>query len=138
MGLILDTSVFVSWERGCRSLDFSPWKNHGEAAISAITASELLVGVHRADTPSRRKSRVAFVEAILARVPILNFTTEVARVHAELFALLLEQGQMIGAHDLIIAATAIHHQHAVLTLNVTDFQRVSALKVVDFSQSKCD
>ncbi len=138
MGLILDTSVFVSWERSGRSLDFSPWATYGEAAISVMTASELLVGVYRADTSSRRKSRSAFVEAVLARVPILSFTTEVARVHAELFALLLEQGQMIGAHDLIIAATAIYHQHAVLTLNVADFQRVSGLNVLDFSQGECD
>lgn len=136
MGLILDTSVFVSWERGGRSLDFSPWANHGEAAISVMTASELLVGVYRADTPSRRKSRSAFVEAILARVPIMSFTTEVARLHAELFASLSKQGQMIGAYDLIISATAMYYQSAVLTLNVTDFQRVSGLEVVDFSQGK--
>lgn len=80
-------------------LDFSPWANHGEAAISVITASELLVGVHRANTPSRRERRSAFVEAILSRVPILEFTTEVARLHAELFASLSKQGLMIGAHD---------------------------------------
>ena len=136
MGLIFDMSVFVSWELSSRALDFSLWANHGEAAISAITASELLVGVHRADTPARRESRSDFVEEILVRVPILNFTAEVARLHAKLFALLSKQGQMIGAHDIIIAATAIYHQHAILTLNVSDFQRVPGLNVADFSQEK--
>ena len=133
MGLILDTSVFIAWERSGRSLDFSPWAEYGNAAISVVTASELLVGVHRADTPSRREKRSAFVEAILARVPILSFTIEVARVHAELFACLSQQGNMIGAHDLIIAATAVCHQSSVLTQNTADFQRVSGLNVVDLS-----
>ncbi len=42
MGLIIDTSVFVRWERSGRKIDFSAWDDQGEAALSVITASELL------------------------------------------------------------------------------------------------
>jgi predicted nucleic acid-binding protein len=129
MGLVLDTGIIIRAERG-GSLDFSPWADHGDAFISAITVSELLVGVHRADSDARRARRAAFVEAILARLPALDFTAETARVHAGLFAGLSQHGQMIGAHDLIIAATALSHGCAVLTTNAAEFARVPGWEVL--------
>ena len=134
MGLIIDTTVFIQWERSGHAIDFAPWEHHGDAAMSVMsvmTASELLVGVHRADSAARRQKRSAFVEMVLAQIPVLDFTTAVARVHAELFADLTSRGDTIGAHDLIIAATAKHHQSAVLTANVKDFQRVPDLVVIE-------
>jgi len=128
VGLVLDTSVFIRAERSGIP-DFSPWIDYGEVAISAITVSELL-GVHRADDENRRARRSAFVEAILFRLPVLDFTTEIARVHAGLFAALAKQGRLIGAHDLIIAATALSHGSAVLTTNVSEFERVPGLEVL--------
>jgi len=50
VGLIIDSGVFVHWERSGRAVDFSPWAGYGDVAISAITVSELLVGVHRVPT----------------------------------------------------------------------------------------
>ncbi|MDG4552810.1 MAG: type II toxin-antitoxin system VapC family toxin [Candidatus Competibacter sp.] len=129
MGLVLDTCILIHAERH-GALDFSPWASHGDAFISAITVSELLVGVHRADSNARRARRSAFVEAILAQLPVLDFTTETARVHAGLFATLSQQGQMIGAHDLIIAATALFHDCVVLTTNAAEFARVPSLDVL--------
>ncbi|NLY00122.1 MAG: type II toxin-antitoxin system VapC family toxin [Rhodopirellula sp.] len=131
MGLIIDTNVFVRWERAGQEIDFSPWQHRGDAAISVITASELLVGVHRADTEARRQKRSAFVEAILSQIPIFDFTMEVARVHAELFALLTARGELVGAHDLIIAATAKHYTSAVMTTNTADFARIPGLEVIE-------
>jgi len=39
---------------------------------------------------------------------------------------------LIGAHDMIIAATALHHSLAVLTENVEEFSRVAGLRVIPF------
>jgi predicted nucleic acid-binding protein len=128
--LILDTSVLIAGERGAEPLDFSRWEHLGDAFISAVTVSELLAGVHLADTEKRRLKRLSFVEGFLARVPVLDFTPEVARVHAEVFAVLWRKGDMIGAHDLMIAATALAHGHAVLTDNTADFGRVPGLTVL--------
>ncbi|MCI5146343.1 MAG: type II toxin-antitoxin system VapC family toxin [Candidatus Electrothrix sp. AR3] len=134
MGLILDMNVFIHSERSGGSIDFSQWEEYGDVYISAVTASELLVGVHYAKTDAQRTRRSAFVEAVLARVPVLSFATEEARIHAGLFAALSRQGQMIGAHDLMIAATAIKHNCAVLTENIRDFERVPGLETVSFSR----
>ena len=37
-----------------------------------------------------------------------------------------------GAHDALIAATAVHHGHALLTRNVADFTLFAGLKVEAF------
>lgn len=132
MGLMLDTGVLIQVERSAGVVDFSAWDAYGDALISAVTASELLVGVHRADTDARRARRAAFVEAVLARLPIVPFDAEAARVHAGLYAALAAAGQLIGAHDLIIAATALSNGCAVLTGNVREFSRVPGLEVVGF------
>jgi tRNA(fMet)-specific endonuclease VapC len=131
MGLIIDSGVFISWERTGRKIDFSQWSKYGEAAISVVTASELLVGVHRADSSERREKRRLFVEGILAAVPTLPITPEIAREHARLFALLSADGFTVGAHDLWIGATALSHGFGVLTSNPRDFNRIPGLGVVE-------
>ena len=129
MGLIIDTCIFIKAEKQGVLNDFSQW---GEEVIniSAITASELLVGVHRADTPARRLKRTAFVDAILTNISILDFTLDVARIHSELYAQLAKQGTIIGSHDLIIAATALSADCTLLTNNVSEFERVPNLKII--------
>jgi predicted nucleic acid-binding protein len=134
MGLVLDTNVFIHAERNQAQIDFSQWQDYGEAFISTITVSELLVGVHRANDEKRRLKRSAYVEAIIANLQILPFDIEAARLHAQIFALLTSQGQMIGAHDLIIAVTALRHHCAVLTENVSEFERVPDLTVIPLTR----
>ena len=133
MGLIVDTNVFISCERRGEPIDLSPWEPSEDVFISAVTVSELLMGVHRADNEARRNRRAAFVEPIITSLTVLDFTRDVARCHAKLYADLAAQGQLIGAHDLIIAATAMHHNHSLLTDNVHEFSRVPGLKVIAFT-----
>lgn len=132
MGLMLDTNIFIFSERSGSSIDFSQWEEYGDVYISSVTVSELLVGIHYATNEARKARRSAFVESILRKVPVLGFDTEVARVHAGLFASLTKQGQMIGAHDLIIAATALFHGCAVLTDNIDEFKRVAGLDTISY------
>jgi len=133
VGLIVDTSVFIVLERRGDQVDLSAWDPSDDVFISVVTVSELLMGVHRADNESRRNRRSAFVEAIIDGISALDFTTDVARTHAQLHARLMAAGKLIGAHDMIIAATALHHDLALLTDNADEFRRVPDLKVVEFT-----
>jgi predicted nucleic acid-binding protein len=56
VGVVVDTGVFVHWERRGPSIDTGLMQLDREAFISVITASELLVGVHRANSPILRFS----------------------------------------------------------------------------------
>ena len=129
MGIVVDTNVFITQERKRSALSLGSIAADEPLYISAITASELLVGVHRADSAARKAKRLAFVEAILARFPILAVDTEVARVHAHLLADQIGQGAKLGAHHLLIAATAITHGFGVLTQDAVGFSRVNGLAV---------
>ncbi|MCE9553726.1 MAG: type II toxin-antitoxin system VapC family toxin [Planctomycetes bacterium] len=133
MGWLIDTNVFVAMERRGAERDLSRYGATEDVYISVVTASELLMGVHLADNEARRTRRLAFVEGIVSAIGILDFTLDVARRHAELYAQLTRAGKMIGAHDLMIAATALIHGHKVLTDNVREFRRVDGLDVVEFS-----
>ena len=76
MGALIDSSVLIACERGAIDLD-GILNEHRETqfALSAITASELLHGVHRARSEARRGRREAFVEALLSSLPVISFET---------------------------------------------------------------
>lgn len=131
MGLLIDTDVLILAERQRIALDFSAWQPLGRAFISAVTASELLVGVHRAQTEEQRARRTAFVEGLLAALPALPFDLETARVHAQMLAA-LPKNESVGAHDILIAATALRHGYPVLTRNGRDFRKLAGVDVLDF------
>lgn len=128
MAVLIDTTVLIDAERRGQSLDRAIGEE--ERAISAITASELLHGVHRATDDGVRVRREAFVEHLLASIEALPVTTAVARAHARIWASLERQGNLIGAHDLWIAATAVTHGMSVATANPDEFGRVRGLSVV--------
>src|ERR1700739_733687 len=144
MGTLLDTTVFIDLERAVRRLapanampELSARLEHQlgadeEVAIAAITASELLHGVHRA-TPEHRTRREAFVEAVLAAFPPLPFGLLAARVHARIWTDLAVAGQEVGAHDRLVAATAIAAGWRVGTANVRHFERIAGLDTLTIS-----
>ena len=73
-----------------------------ELALAAISASELLHGIHRLRASARKIRAEAWVEAILGALPIVPFDLACARAHARLGAHLARKGVTIGAHDLVI------------------------------------
>ncbi len=99
-----------------------------EVGIAAITASELLHGVHRAGERHRTR-REAFVEAMLTAFPTLAFDLVVARIHARVWAGLASSGSDAGAHDRVVAATAVSAGWAVATANIRHFDRIPGLEV---------
>lgn len=131
MGLLIDTDVLVLAERTKVSLDLSRYAEYGDAYISVVTASELLVGVHRAMDEGVRSRRLAFVEGILSALSALPVDIETARIHAQLVAQ-IPRNETVGAHDALIGATALRHGHAVLTNNGKDFCKLPGLVVVDY------
>lgn len=144
MGTLLDTTVFIDLERAVRRLppatamaavsdrleqQLGPDE---EVAIAAITASELLHGVHRASTEHRAR-REAFVEAVLTAFPPLPFGLLAARAHARIWAELAATGQDVGAHDRLVAATAISAGWRVGTANTRHFDRIDGLDILAVS-----
>ena len=58
--------------------------------------------------------RRAKIHALVARLPIAEFTAEVAERWAQLYATLSRLGARIPSNDLAVAATALHLGYGVL------------------------
>lgn len=129
MAVLIDTDLLVDLEHGVVNPEVENAIGDEERAISVITVSELLHGVHRA-SGAQRTRRHAFVEHLLGGMRALEVTEQIARVHADIWAQLAAKGQLIGAHDLWIAATALAHGMGIATGNADEFQRVPGLRVI--------
>jgi predicted nucleic acid-binding protein len=127
---MVDADVLIAGERGV--FDLSRWLNaqpDEQFEIAAITVAELLHGVERASGPHRLR-RQAYVEAILAGFRVIPYTGATAQFHARLWAALEVSGEMIGSHDLLVAAAAMERGSAVATFNVRHFGRVPGLALI--------
>ncbi len=130
MALLIDTDVLIALERrDAEAEEIEAALGDEERAISVVTVSELLHGARRASS-ERRARRAAFVEHLLAEIDAIPVTSRVARTHAEIWTDLVQRGEVIGAHDLWIAATALAHGFGVATGNRRRFGRVPGLRVV--------
>ena len=130
-GTLVDASVLIAVLRG--QLDPDRLREEADdepVAIAAITASELLHGVHRLNSAVARLRAERFVERILAAMPVIDFTLDVARVHARVDAELSAAGTSVGDADLMIAATALWLDYRVATRDLRSFPRIAGLPVV--------
>lgn len=106
--LLLDTTVLIAAERDPTPYIDDLAQPGDDLAIAAVTAAELLAGAWRAEGQSRLYiRRKAFAETILSIVTTVDYTLATAMTHARLLAHTQAEGRPRGAHDLIIAATAI-------------------------------
>ena len=132
MGLILDSSLLIADER--QGFDLPAWlrgRPPEPVAVSAITFSELWFGIDVDENAARGRRRRRWLEKTFRRLEIIPLDTHVARLHSRAWAQLSKAGQMIGPHDLIVAATALHRRWAVATFNAREFRQVPGLKVID-------
>src|SRR5215472_14182526 len=100
-----------------------------DIAIAALTAAELLVGVELAGAGQREKRR-AFVEDVLSVLPVETYDVEVARAHAALLAHTRRSGRPRGAHDLIIAATAVARRRDVVSDDGAGFEDLPGVRLL--------
>ncbi|WP_440763992.1 type II toxin-antitoxin system VapC family toxin [Natronorubrum sp. DTA7] len=117
--VLLDSCFFIDLfaedAAAIAKLDEFSWQ---EASVSTLTVSE--VGFGLSDTERER------FETIVQRVDVLPYGLTESRRALKEQRVLRKQGEQIGAIDVMIAATALEANKAVVTRNVDAFQRTSA------------
>ena len=132
MGLILDSSLLIADER--EDSDLPAWlclRPPVPVAVSAITFSELWFGIDADENAPRTRRRRRWLENTFRRLMTVPLDIRVARIHSRAWAQLSKARQMIGPHDLIVAATALHRRRAVATFNAREFRYVAGLEVIE-------
>jgi tRNA(fMet)-specific endonuclease VapC len=125
--LLVDTTFLISAERQGGALD-EVIADDDDVAIAAVTVAELLVGLRLAEG-RRRAARQAFIDGVLEVIPTLPYALRVAHQHAELLTVVRKAGRPRGAHDLIIAATALASGRTVLTADPKGFEDLPGVQM---------
>ena len=115
--LILDTGVLIASERGRAQLT-DVIAEDDDLVIAAITVAELRTGIELA-TDRHRAARTEFLSRVLQALPVEPYDLLTTEVHGRLLAHVHRSGTKRGAHDLMIAATAVANNRTVLTTDRT-------------------
>ena len=126
----LDTNTVIYFFKGMgrvaeHLLSLSP----REVAVPIVVLYELEVGLAKSRSPKKRREQLG---AMLARVQLLPFGAEEARVGGRLRARLEQAGTPIGPLDSLIAATALAHGATLVTRSTSEFGRVEGLRLADW------
>ena len=125
--LILETSFLVDFERENNrgtagpALAFLEAHENARLYVTFTVAGELAAGV-----PLAARARW---EEFLGPFHILPFTADVSWEYGRAFRYLQENGLLIGASDLWIAATAVAYRMPVVTRDIEHYRRVPGLEV---------
>jgi predicted nucleic acid-binding protein len=123
--ILIDTSLLIDHLRRQnkeRTVFYRAVQRY-ECAVSAITEFEFRTG----STPANRD----FVVALLDLTPVLPFDSACVHAAVDIYRNLRSSNQLIALPDLFIAATAVAHDLPLLTLNLSHFERINRLKVLD-------
>lgn len=138
MGVILDSCIWIGLST--RQFSFSAVvaaTQNASLTTSVITLGELHFGVQSCVDPAERAIRSVYLKRIEAG-PILQLTP----LSAAAFGVLSASEKLAGRspkpryNDLWIAAQAIEHGFALLTLNANDFSSLAGVKLIAFSPEK--
>ena len=88
-----------------------------------------MLGAFKSQT---REKTTEKVEKFLKPFEIVDFTDKMSYDYAEIRKDLEHAGTLIGANDLLIAATALHEKATLITHNTNEFSRVNGLKIEDW------
>ena len=103
----------------------------GTLAISSVVAHELYFGAYRS---GKIEFNLATLRLLFADLVILDLDREDARTAGEIRAALAKQGTPIGPYDVLIAGQARARGLALVTNNISEFQRVTGLEIEDWTQ----
>ncbi|MDP1822424.1 MAG: type II toxin-antitoxin system VapC family toxin [Archangium sp.] len=135
--MLLDTNVVSELFRPDPEPNVLLWfqaRARESVFLCAVTRSELLVGVMGLPHGKRRAGLLKSLGDILDaefRTPCLPFDLNAAELCAELVSHRKRIGKPIAIEDAQIAAIALVHGLPVVTRNVSDFQRLPGLEVIN-------
>jgi len=97
--------------------------------ISEVTYAELLYGAENSSDPARNKTALELFVVDLKIIPISAclglFASEKARLR--------RAGVPISDFDLLIGATAVHHDHVLVTNNTRHMERIRGINLENWT-----
>ena len=102
----------------------------GQISMSAITFAELMNGAKKSQHIEANVSRLTALAEILE---ICSFDQHAAIAYGDVRSRLEKRGEVIGPHDMLIAAHALSLDRTLVTNNHKEFSRVEGLKLENWA-----
>ena len=127
---LLDTNICIFFNKGMLSVQTKLSSvGFDRCAISEIVYAELRYGVEKSEQQARNLKTLELFMTDLEVLPISPSIVLFAKEKARL----KRAGQPIDNFDLLIGATAIHHDLTLVTNNTKHFQRLEGIRLEDWS-----
>jgi tRNA(fMet)-specific endonuclease VapC len=94
--------------------------------VSYITVAEIYERAFESVNP---EAHLLTFRQFLSPYRTLTLSDPIVERFAEVRSVLRRRGQLIPDFDLLIGATALHHELTVLTFNRRDFERIPDLRI---------
>lgn len=124
--ILIDTSIIIDFLRKQKKEKSWLWKirENYTCFMSAITLFELLSG-------AKTDQHLEDIEKITKWIKSIDLNNETATVAASILRNLKERNQIIDYRDIFIAATAKHYHLTLATLNISHFNRIKEITLLD-------
>lgn len=137
MKYLLDTCVisdFIKNHKG--TIERIEELSSSELSISVITVSEIEYGLNKIESIKRGVEIERVSRSLTSAIEVIEIDYSIAVRAGKIRAYLNKEGKNIGAHDLLIGATAIEHNLILVTSNVSEFVRIEGLRVENWREGK--
>jgi tRNA(fMet)-specific endonuclease VapC len=128
--VVIDTDILVDFLRGNQeavSLINRLEDNSFLLATTAINDFELYYGAHKSKEPEKA---MQLTRELVSRLVVLPLTSRSAQRAGHVYADLEKHGQPIGLRDTLIGAIAQTRGFSVATKNLSHFQRICGLQLI--------
>ena len=131
MKYLLDTNVCIRYLNGRSSqiVERLQTISPNDVVVCSVVKAELFYGARRSQNPERS---FHIQQKFLQPFRSLSFDDAASSIYADIRADLASRGLPIGPNDLMIAAIAVAHDLILVTHNVSEFGRISALLIEDW------
>ncbi|UTD06118.1 type II toxin-antitoxin system VapC family toxin [Treponema denticola] len=128
---LLDTNIciFLKNKKSPNVLQKIKENKHLGIYISSITVAELQFGVYNSRYIER--NRISLIK-FLTPFSVLNFDDRDAEEFGKIRTTLKNEGKIIGAYDMLIAAQALAKNLILVTDNTKEFCRIKNLTIEDW------
>ena len=128
---LLDTNIciFLKNKKSPNVLQKIKENKHLGIYISSITVAELQFGVYNSKYMER--NRISLIK-FLTPFSVLNFDDRDAEEFGKIRTTLKNEGKIIGAYDMLIAAQALAKNLILVTVNTKEFCRIKNLTIEDW------
>lgn len=127
MKYILDTDWIINLLAGRKDTEEKIQQlDPQEIVISLITVAEVYESAFNYANP---EAHIQSFRQFLNNFKLLNLNLSIMEKFAEIRAHLRRRGQTISDFDILLGATALHHDLIFLTYNKKHFERIPDLKI---------